>query len=190
MTIHSGDHPDSPIDSINLDQPRHQATQADLQPLTGESLLSQDGAPQSSSTLTTAAAESTSEPQQDTINESHTNLYASSSIISPSIPTTTSARSNQTPSNPLHGDPTSLGQASSTYARLPLQLSTSAQSPNLTTSFQSQQRHTNSSVDSIHSPYRPDCVSSFEHPPHPTVALNSNSGHHPSPFITHHRRSL
>ncbi|KAI7936966.1 hypothetical protein MJO28_015865 [Puccinia striiformis f. sp. tritici] len=214
MTIHSGDHPDSPIDSINLDQPRHQATQADLQPLTGESLLSQDGAavhhsntvgadsrldrasntfcdfqPQSSSNLTTAAAESTSEPQQDTINESHTNLYASSSIISPSIPTTTSARSNQTPSNPLHGDPTSLHQASSTYARLPLQLSTSAQSPNLTTSFQSQQRHTNSSVDPIHSPYRPDCVSSFEHTPHPTVALNSNSGHHPSPFITHHRRS-
>ncbi|POV96975.1 hypothetical protein PSTT_15335, partial [Puccinia striiformis] len=213
MTIHSGDHPDSPIDSINLDQPRHQATQADLQPLTGESLLSQDGAavhhsntvgadsrldrasntfcdfqPQSSSNLTTAAAESTSEPQQDTINESHTNLYASSSIISPSIPhhiRSIKPNSVQPFARGSHESPSGIfylcTTASSAFNICPIPKPHYFVS--ITTKAYKQFRRSNPFALS------PDCVSSFEHTPHPTVALNSNSGHHPSPFITHHRRS-
>ncbi|KAA1067678.1 hypothetical protein PGT21_014182 [Puccinia graminis f. sp. tritici] len=221
MTIHSADHPPSPVDPINLDQTRHHHPPPPPQsePLRSDALLGHDHAEivhqahhqstpvgvdsrlerapntlsdfqppssSSSSNLTTTAESTTEQSQQDTINETHTNLYASSPIITPSIPTTTApARSNQTP---LHSDTTNLHHSSSTtYPRLPLQYSTSSQSH---ASFQSQQGQINTSLEPNQSAYQSDCISSFEHTPHSTVGLNNpTSGYHPSPFIAHHRRS-
>ncbi|KNZ61600.1 hypothetical protein VP01_1380g8 [Puccinia sorghi] len=183
MTIHSGDHPPSPVDPINLDQP--QAPQTDPQALSEEDLLGHDVAdqtnsssntivgvdprpdrasnplmdlqPLSSSTLTTSAATTTATANaataESTIEPQHDTINEYHTKIYASSPNIPSCTAPTRPSHTTSNPLQSDSTSLHSFSHSSLQLSTSSQPQTLSASFSSQHGPAFSSIDPAQSPY-------------------------------------